>query len=119
MHSKRDELRLPKALDDLTAVQGPDLDPAAPVHEGREILPGCDGLPPVLGHTGGCLVDLAEHEDGVAGQLRVRIHRVSALRTLGDLVGQEGRVAIARVAGHPIDVALEDAITLDDLIRAN
>jgi hypothetical protein len=110
---------LPKALDDLAAVQRADLYPATPVHEGWEILPGFDRLPPVLGDASGCLVDLAEDEDGVAGELRVRVDRIRALGTLRDLVGQEGGVTIARVSSHPIDVALKDPIALGDVIRTN
>jgi len=110
---------LPKALDDLAAVQRADLYPATPVHEGWEILPAFDRLRPVLGYASGCLVDLAEDEDGVARELRVRVDRIGALGTLRDLVGQEGRVAIAGVSSHSIDVALEDPIALGDVIRTH
>ena len=44
---------LPEALDHRPAVQRDDLlGPAGPVHEGRQILPGVPGQPPVFDHAG-------------------------------------------------------------------
>src|SRR5262249_52477456 len=63
------------------------------------------------------LIDLAEDEDRLAGGLGVGVERVGEFGALGDLVGQQRGIAVARVTSHELDVTGEDAVALGDVVR--
>jgi len=107
---------LPETLNDLTAVQRLDICLGAPVHERGEVLPVLDGQPPVLGHAGRGFVDLVENKNRVPGGLGIGIDRVGEFWALGDLVGQQGGVAVTGMAGHELAVTGEYAVALSDVV---